>query len=150
MISKLTELYKKYKEIIMYLFFGVTTTAVNWIIYIAIVKVGSSVMVANAVAWVGAVTYAFVTNKLFVFESKSMNPKVVLKEGISFLMARMFSGLFDIFGPGILMSMGLDQEIFGIKGFVAKVAMSVIVIVLNYVLSKLIVFKKGAEDGAFE
>lgn len=145
MVNKLMELYKKYKEIIMYLFFGVTTTVVNWIIYIAMIKVGSLTLVANCVAWVGAVVYAFITNKLFVFESKSMNPKVLLKEGVSFVVARMFSGIFDILGPDVLISMGLNQVIFGIKGFVAKIAMSVIVIILNYILSKVLVFRKKKE-----
>lgn len=145
MINKFMELYKKYKEIIMYLFFGVTTTIVNWVIYICLIKVGSMTVVANMIAWLGAVSYAFITNKLFVFESKSMSPDVVLKEGISFFMARMFSGVFEIIGPEVLMSAGMRQQLFGIKGFVAKIVISVLVIIMNYVLSKLLVFRNKKE-----
>lgn len=145
MINKFMELYKKYKEIIMYLFFGVTTTIVNWVIYICLIKVGSMTVVANMIAWLGAVSYAFITNKLFVFESKSMSPDVVLKEGISFFMARMFSGVFEIIGPEVLMSAGMHQQLFGIKGFVAKIVISVLVIIMNYVLSKLLVFRNKKE-----
>lgn len=145
MIDKILKLYTKYKEVILYLVFGVSTTVVNWLIYIGVVKASNTVVAANAAAWVGAVTFAYITNKIFVFESKSTKLKDVIKEAVSFFIARVCSGVFEVFGPGILMSIGLTQEIFGIKGFAAKMAISVIVVIMNYVLSKLFVFKKKKE-----
>ena len=60
-------------------------------------------------------------------------------------MARMFSGVFEIIGPEVLMSAGMRQQLFGIKGFVAKIVISVLVIIMNYVLSKLLVFRNKKE-----
>ncbi|MBQ4530998.1 MAG: GtrA family protein [Lachnospiraceae bacterium] len=143
-MSKIKELFTKYKEMIMYLFFGVGTTAVNWIIYTIMVTVAGigNLTLANVVAWIGAVAFAYITNKLWVFESKSWNPNVVLKELGMFLGARIVSGIFEIGLFPVLVWMGLNQAIFGIEGMVAKVIISVLVIVLNYIFSKLLVFKK--------
>ena len=141
MIKKVKKLFSKYKEIITYIIFGATTTLINWTIYVCMINIGASTIVANSTAWGSAVIYAFITNKLFVFESKSMRKGLVLKEGISFLLTRVFSGLIEVVGPEILMSLGLNQHIFGIKGAVAKFMISIIVIISNYVLSKLLVFR---------
>ena len=143
-MNKIKELFTKYKEMIMYLIFGVGTTAVNWIIYTIMVTIGGNIniMVANVVAWIGAVVFAYITNKIWVFESKSWNPKLVLKEAGMFLGARLFSGIFEIGLFPVLMWAGLNQSIFGIEGMVAKVVISVLVIVLNYIFSKLLIFKK--------
>ena len=135
-------LFQKYGQIIVYLFFGVTTTAVNWCIYTPLhTFLQVNMTLANAIAWFGAVLYAFVTNKLFVFGSKSMQPKVLLQEGFKFFAARMFSGLFEILLPTGLFYVGLDQPFFGIQGGVAKVVVSILVIVMNYLLSKFLVFQ---------
>ena len=143
MIKKITELLKKYKEIIMYLFFGVTTTLVNWVVYTPLVNVlDVNATVANFAAWFVAVVYAYITNKLFVFESKSWKTNVIVKEIIAFFGARIASGVFEIFLPGILMALGLNQTFFGIEGGIAKIVVSVLVIVLNYIFSKLFVFRK--------
>lgn len=137
------ELFKKYKEIIMYLIFGVTTTLVNWVVYTPMVNLLSvNETAANAVAWFVAVLYAYITNKLFVFESKSWKASVLLREIISFFGARVASGVFEIFLPGLLIKLGLGHSFFGIKGGVAKIVVSVLVIVLNYIFSKLFVFRK--------
>ncbi|MDO5520048.1 MAG: GtrA family protein [bacterium] len=142
MYDTILGIYKKYKEVILYLVFGVSTTIVNWLIYIGVVKVSNTVVVANAIAWIGAVIFAYITNKIFVFESKSTKLKDVVKEAVSFFIARICSGIFEIFGPGVLMAIGLKQEIFGVKGFAAKIAISVLVVIMNYVLSKLFVFRE--------
>lgn len=135
-------LFKKHKEIILYLIFGVATTAVSFIVYSLLVTAGLDMTVSNGIAWLAAVTFAFVTNKLFVFESKKTDKTTLLKEGVSFFGARIFSGIIEIFAPTALFWLGLDQPLFGIEGFVAKAIVSVGIIVLNYVLSKLIVFRK--------
>ncbi len=143
-MKKIQELFLKYKEVIMYLIFGVCTTAVNWIIYTVIVVLGEEVnlTVANIIAWVGAVAFAYITNKLWVFESKSWNPKIVRKELGMFLSARIFSGIFEIGLFPVLMWMGMNQSIFGVEGMLAKIVVGVLVIVLNYIFSKLLVFRK--------
>lgn len=143
-MKKIQELLKKYKEIIMYLIFGAGTTAVNWIIYTVIVVLGKEVnlTLANIIAWVGAVAFAYITNKLWVFESKSWNPKIVWKELGMFLSARIFSGVFEIGLFPVLVWMGMNQSIFGVEGMLAKIVIGVLVIILNYIFSKLLVFKK--------
>ena len=143
-MKKIQELFVKYKEIIMYLIFGVGTTVVNWVIYTVIVMLGKEVnlTIANIIAWVGAVAFAYITNKLWVFESKSWSLEVVWKELGMFLGARIFSGIFEIGLFPVLVWLGMNQAIFGVEGMLAKVVISVLVIVLNYIFSKLIVFKK--------
>ncbi len=142
-MKKIIELFKKYKEIIMYLIFGVATTLVNFVAYTVFIEVLNVEMtVSNAVAWVIAVAFAFVTNKLFVFESKAKGLGTALKEAVSFVGSRAVSGAIEIFLPTGLYAIGLNFDLFGIKGFVAKAAVSIIVIVLNYVFSKLFVFRK--------
>ena len=142
-MKKIQELFVKYKEIIMYLIFGVGTTVVNWGIYTVIVMLGKEVnlTIANIIAWVGAVAFAYITNKLWVFESKSWNPKIVWKELGMFLGARIFSGIFEIGLFPVLVWLGMNQAIFGVEGMLAKVVISVLVIVLNYIFSKLLVFR---------
>lgn len=140
----------KYKEIIMYLIFGVLTTIISWGSYAvyesvfkkAIVDVNVLVAVSNVLSWVTAVIFAYITNKLFVFESKSFKPTTVFKEMGLFVGSRLVSGAVEWVGVPLLVWIGLNQTIFGIEGMVAKVLVSVIVVILNYILSKLIVFKK--------
>lgn len=133
--------YKKYREIISYFFYGVFTSLVNVILYILFVPL-IGITTSNAIAWFGAVIFAFVTNKLFVFNSKSWEWRSTLKEIGKFLGARIFSGILEIVLPTVLFYIGLDQTLFGVEGFLAKIIVSVIVIILNYVLSKRIVFRK--------
>lgn len=136
------KLFLKYREIIMYLIFGVSTTLVNWIVYTLLVSIANTdVTPANGIAWFAAVIFAYITNKLYVFESKIWKVTVLAHEIISFFGARIASGVFEIFLPELLMKIGLDQAIFGIEGFAAKLVVSVLVIVLNYIFSKLFVFK---------
>lgn len=141
-MEKIQELFEKYKEMIMYLIFGVGTTAVNWITYTIVTKIlNVNLTIANCIAWVAAVAFAYVTNKIWVFDSKSWAPKVIVKEIGLFLGARIFSGVFEIGLFPVLMFLGMNQAIFGVEGMLAKVLISVLVIVLNYVFSKLLVFR---------
>ena len=132
------------KEIVTYLIFGVLTTAVNFLTYTAFIKFygESKVTLCNGIAWVVAVLFAFITNKLFVFESKSFVPLVLLREFTIFISARIFTGVLEIFFPELLMKIGLDQKLFGVEGMLAKVVVAVIVVILNYVFSKLVTFRK--------
>ncbi|MBQ8000912.1 MAG: GtrA family protein, partial [Ruminococcus sp.] len=83
----------------------------------------------------------FVTHKLWVFESKSWKGSILLKELGSFVGSRLLTGVLEWFGVPLLMLIGLDQPILGIEGMLAKILISVIVVILNYILSKLLVFK---------
>ena len=150
-METIKKLLKKYKEIIMYLIFGVATTVVNWIAYIVCTKLfglsgaelsNGQIAVCNGIAWVVAVTFAFVTNKLFVFDSKNTEKRFILVEAAKFFGSRIFSGIFEILLPSGLIAIGLNQAVFGVEGAIAKAITSVVVIVLNYVLSKLFVFRK--------
>ena len=137
------ELWHKYKEAILYLFFGVATTAVNLAVYYA-ATVFFSVpeSISNVTAWFASVIFAFVTNKLFVFESKSWAPAVAAKEALSFFGSRILSLVIDVALFELLIRVGLNQTLFGSPGFLAKIIVNVVVIIVNYVLSKLIVFRE--------
>ena len=142
-MEKLKELYLKYREIISYLFFGGLTTLVSWGSYALFVgAVGLPVNVGNVMSWLCAVTFAYVTNKLWVFQSKSWQWPMWLREAAAFFGGRIFSGLVEIGGLPLLMKMGLDQPLFGIDGFAAKLVITIVVTILNYFLSKFFAFKK--------
>ena len=149
-MSKIKELWLKYKEVILYLVFGVLTTIVSWGSYALFeMSLGTFITdtiilssVANVLSWIVAVLFAFITNKLWVFESKSSKGIVVIKELGTFVGSRLLTGVLEWVGVPLLMLIGLDQDIFGIEGMLAKVLISVIVVILNYVLSKLLVFRK--------
>lgn len=133
------ELFNKYKEIIMYLIFGVLTTVISLIVYYAltytILNPNNSVylQIANILSWVAGVLFAYFTNRKYVFESKNENK---LKEFTSFVGARVTTLILDmlIMGVGVSLLHGNDK--------ILKLISQVLVIVGNYVLSKLIVFKK--------
>lgn len=105
----------------------------------------SKVIPANIISWVCGVLFAFVTNKLWVFNSRSWKPGLVFAELGKFVLARLITGVIEWFGHPLLISLGLNQTInvFGkeLEGFWAKIVISVIVVILNYVFSKLMVFK---------
>lgn len=133
------ELYKQYKEIINYLIVGVLTTVVSLGVYYACVLTfldpenAIQLQVANIISWVAAVTFAYFTNRKFVFESK--NPDM-LKEASAFVGARVATLLMDMLCMFIMVTcMGWSDKI-------AKLVVQVIVTVANYVFSKIFVFRK--------
>ena len=137
---------KKQREIISYLFFGGLTTLANFVVYIFFVHlIGLGITAGNAFAWVVAVFFAFVTNKLWVFQSKSWMAKQVLREAGSFLGARITTGILDMIGVPLLFYIGLRYPLFGIEGFAAKSIITVLVIILNYVFSKAFVFRSDTK-----
>ena len=136
MYDKLKALYEKYRSTVIYLIFGVLTTVVNYAVYLPLYNLlGWSAAVCNAVAWVAAVAFAYVTNKLFVFESKSWKTGV-LSEFLRFVGSRVASGAVET------VSLLLTVDFLGWNGNVMKLLLAVFVIVFNYVLSKFFVFKK--------
>ena len=142
-MEKLKALLTKYWEIISYLFFGGLTTVVSWGTYALFVGLlGMSIMPGKVLIWVCAVSFAFVTNKLWVFRSKSWAWPGWLREAGAFFAGRLFSGAVEIAGLPLLMAAGLDQTLFGVEGFAANMVVTVVVIVLNYFLSKFFAFRK--------
>ena len=133
------ELIKKYKEIIMYLVFGVLTTLVNIVSFYIMDKCNINLYVNNTIAWILSVLFAYITNKLFVFESKSLEPKVVIKEGVSFFGFRLISYFMDMFCIFIMV------DIFSINKMISKIVGNVIVIIANYIFSKLFIFRKDTK-----
>ncbi len=137
-IIELTKtLFNKYKEIIMYGIMGVLTTIVNIIVFAICEKIiGINALVSNVIAWIVSVIFAYITNKLFVFESKSFKKEILIKEIISFTSARIFSLLLE----EVIIYVMID--IMNINSLIVKVFSNIVVIVVNYILSKLVIFKK--------
>ncbi len=132
---------RRLKEILSYLFWGVLTTLVSWLTYSLFVWLTGHIALANALSWLCAVAFAFVTNKLWVFHSKDWSGKTVWAEGLKFLSARLVTGVLELVGVPLVAAWG-GEPILGIEGLGAKAIVTVVVIILNYVFSKLIIFKK--------
>lgn len=145
-MKHILNLMKKYQEIIAYLFWGVLTTVVSWGTYSLFVVILENetykITIANILSWICAVLFAYVTNKIWVFHSHSWKVKICLIEFWKFISTRFITGVFEIMAVPILVGIGLNQTIFGIEGMVAKIFVSVIVVILNYIFSKLFIFKK--------
>ena len=123
------------KETLLYLFFGGLTTLINIIIYKSLVFLNIDYIIANIIAWVISVIFAFITNKYYVFNKKNTN---LIKEFIKFISSRLGTGLLDLF------FMFLTVSIFNFDDFIMKILSNIIVIILNYLLSKFIVFKNNS------
>ena len=134
------------REIMMYLVFGVLTTIVSWLSYALFVHIGIDINISNALSWICGVLFAFVTNKWFVFMSRTVTLKVLLYELGSFFSARIVTGVIAIVLFPILYAIGLNQSMFNTDGFLAKMVTSAIEIVLNWVFSKYIVFRRKKDD----
>ncbi|MCH5314664.1 MAG: GtrA family protein [Eubacterium sp.] len=141
----------KYKELITYIIFGVLTTAVNFVTFwlMNLVLGEKLYLLNNVIAWIVSVIFAYVTNKLWVFESKSWKLKVIGKEIPEFVGARLFSLAVEEGGLFLFVNvMHFDKFSFKLLGFeitgtlIAKVILAVIVVILNYIFSKLVIFKK--------
>lgn len=145
-------------EVVSYLFFGVLTTVVNFLAFylLNLAKGGDYehcvlttftlfsrsiplrwTTVANAIAWVVAVLFAYITNKLFVFESKSKDARVILREVVSFFGARLLSFVIFDFALFTLLNVTI-----GINSYICKIITGVLVVIFNYIASKLVIFKK--------
>ena len=148
-MDKLKKILLERREEISYLIFGVLTTVINYITFLILtVILGEepfTVMIINIIAWVAAVAFAYVTNKLFVFESKSWEFDILKREIPAFLGARIASFLLEEAGLYIAaywMRMG-TITIFGIGGLlIAKIFLNILVVIVNYFFSKFLIFKK--------
>jgi putative flippase GtrA len=137
MLTKLKSFITTHYDILSYLFFGVLTTLVNWLVYFPCYNQFSlSAAVSSAISWVAAVAFAYLTNKPFVFKSHDWSAKVVLPELTRFVSCRIGSGAAE------MLILYLTVDVLGWNGNLWKLLISVLVVVLNYVGSKLFVFKK--------
>ena len=144
-MQRLKELFLKHREVIAYLFFGGVTTVINIVAYAGLSRVGLSTGVANAIAWALAVLTAYFTNRRWVFDSRSRGAAAA-REFVSFVACRLGTGVLD----EAIMILGVDRlgpalvapAHLRLWGLGVKVFSNILVIVLNYVFSKLFIFKK--------
>lgn len=141
-MKKIKELYTKYKEIINYIIFGGLSTVVNFVSYYIVARIFNiDEVISSGISWFCAVSFAYITNKIWVFESKTKTAKAFLKEMIMFFAARIVSGALCDVGTFALM-----VKVFGINDIIAKLVTQIMVIIVNYILSKLIIFKKNTNE----
>lgn len=135
MIQKLWVKFVNY-ETISYLIFGVLTTIINYAAFVVCQSLNIHYLIGTIIAWVLAVLFAYVTNKLFVFKSKSWKREIIVKEFTSFIACRLVSGAFD------LGFMALSVEILSMNESIAKLVSNVFVVLANYAFSKIFIFRK--------
>lgn len=136
--------YKKNKEMLLYLFFGALTTAVSfvtlgvpqWLFEKAGMSEGTAIVPSNIISWICAVTFAYVTNRIWVFDSKAHGTKEIVQEAASFYGGRVFTLIVET------LMMWVGVSLLGINKWAVKVVASVVVLILNYIISKLFVFNK--------
>ncbi len=137
-LKDIKELYIEFKEIINYVIFGGLAMLVNFVSYFIFARVYHiDEVISSGLSWFCSVLFAYVTNKIFVFDSKTNGKKEVIKECISFFLARIVSGILCDVGTFALM-----VDVLHINDIVSKVVTQVMVVIMNYVFSKFIVFKK--------
>jgi len=128
---------KKYKDIILYLFFGGCTTIINVLVYYIFAHIiNFSTIVSTLVAWLVAVLFAYITNRKWVFNSGNIEKKDILSEFFSFIICRLGTGVIDW---GMMITF---VDFFKFDDIIIKIISNIIVIILNYIMSKLIIFKK--------
>lgn len=141
MKAKLAALLRRYREMLMYLIFGVLTTLVNIVSYYCLTRfIQMDTAAATALAWFLSVVFAYVTNRRWVFQSKATGFMPVMLEAGGFFAARFATGLMDL---GV---MALCVDVMHLPDMPVKIASNVIVVILNYVLSKLLIFRKGRKQ----
>ena len=137
MVRKIRSLLEKYWDILAYLFFGVCTTVVNYMVYLPCYNLLQfSATVSNILAWVVAVAFAYLTNKPFVFNSNDWSRETVIPELTKFIGCRIGSGAMET----VILFLAVD--LLGWNGNVWKLLTQVMVVILNYIGSKLLVFTK--------
>ena len=135
MFGKMKELLYKHRHVVIYLLFGLLTTTVNYLVYIPMWHLaGLPAWLCNISAWCAAVIVAFVTNKPYVFESHDWSFRVTATEFVKFFSSRLISGLMET----AIIFITVDNM--GFNGIVMKLLTSAVVLVINYITSKFIVF----------
>ena len=136
-MNQIRALIRKYYDILAYLFFGVLTTVVNYIVYLPCYNLlYLSAAVSNVIAWVAAVVFAYLTNKPFVFKSHDWSAKTVIPELTKFVGSRIVSGALET----AIIFVTVDWLCW--NGNLMTLVTRVLVVVINYIASTLLVFKK--------
>lgn len=134
----MTNMIQKYKAVILYLIFGVLTTCVNVVIYwLAAHAWKIPTLLSTVIAWFIAVLFAYLTNRRWVFKSKAIKKSDIIREIISFFMCRFVTGIMD------LGCMFLFVDIMQLNDVIIKFVSNVLVIILNYIASKRIIFYRN-------
>lgn len=149
-MASFKDLVEKHKLLIDYMTWGSLTTVVSWVSFSIFSLLLTELMknpitaasVSNIISWFCVIIFAFITNKLWVFKSKSFNKKVLFPEFIKFFLTRLATGILEMLAVPVLMSHGVDQAVFGINGMMAKIIVTLAVIILNYIFARLVVFRK--------
>ncbi len=136
MPKKIKKLSLKYKEFVLYLVFGIGTTAVDFAVSYALYPTEINIHAVHIIAWISAVAFAYITNRIFVFESKTKGAKIFF-EVIKFASSRVVTFLIQ---EAIVF---LLFDVMKLSEYVVKIPAAILVIVLNYIFSKLIVFRRG-------
>lgn len=129
----------KYKEIINYLIFGILTTIINLLTYYLLIFTilnpdnNIELQIANIFAWITSVTFAYITNKNYVFNSKNKN---IIKEALKFYSSRITTLFLD------MILMFIFVSILNFNDKIIKIIVAIIIIILNYIISKILVFKQ--------
>ncbi len=151
-LKKFEPLYKKNKQILLYIFFGGLTTVISFgsfFILSAFIDIPSielfgksidmSLTVVNVISWICAVTFSYITSRIWVFESHSEGKKAIFKEAMSFCGGRVFTLVIET----IMLNVGVNT--FSINKNLMKILATIVVLILNYIISKMLVFKKTSE-----
>ncbi len=140
-MDKIRSLYKKYKDIVPYVFFGVCTTIVNVVVYWFFAYVlMQATMLSTIIAWIAAVLFAYITNRKWVFHSQAYGVVSIMKEIVSFFSCRLATGIID------WLCMYIFVDVLHANGVLIKFVANIIVIVLNYVASKLLIFRRKNDN----
>ena len=135
-MNKIIEALRKNKQLLLYLFFGICTTAINticyWLLY-DVLPFGN--LLSTILAWLAAVIIAFITNKLFVFESKRTSTQECINEVVSFFGCRLLTGILDV----VIMAVAVD--LLKWSGLLWKLISNIVVTIINYFASKRIIFR---------
>ena len=138
MTEKIRTLYKKYEEIILYVFFGGLTTIVNIVVFWLFADaIKIHYLIANMAAWVASVLFAYVTNRKWVFKSKKSGFANILKEMFLFIAGRV------LYGVGDMIILYIFVDLLKLGNLPGKIASQIFVVIFNYVFSKLIIFRTG-------
>lgn len=129
--------FKSMKQLVAYGFFGVLTTLINIIAYWLVRKFDASITLSAFIAWLVAVFFAYWSNRKFVFESSNTSAVAIFFEAIYFFMCRIATGLLDV------AIMYIFADVLGFHEVITKTAANIIVIIINYIASKLFIFKEG-------
>lgn len=155
-MQKVRSLLKKHKELILYVIFGGLTTLVNYVVYFLCKAVGLSYSPATVIAWIVAVGFAYIVNRVWVFESKSRGVRAVLREIILFVGARLFSLVLELgvmfVGMDLLQAgrwvISLSAADLPLGEFLTKTVAQILVVLSNYVFSKLVIFRKSRSQSS--